>query len=81
MQKQKLNQLKTVPQLINMFNMDFYTVFILTMLILAMSLLAGGNVNINLISFHVDNHTEDKSTRTGNAARITNATEEIRAIE
>ena len=64
-----------------MFNPDFYTMFVLTMLIIAMSLLAGGNININLIAFHVDNHTEDKSTRTGNAAKITNATEEIRSIE
>lgn len=64
-----------------MFSLDFITLTALTMLIFAISLLAGGNINISVVTFNVDNHTEDKSTRAGNASRINKATEEIRSIE
>ena len=64
-----------------MFNLDFYTMITLTMLILVISVLSGGNININVVTLNVDNHKEDKSTRAGNAARIDLATEEIRSIE
>ena len=44
-------------------------------------ILTGGNINVSMFNINVDNHSEDKSIRTGNTARIDYNSEEIRAIE
>lgn len=44
-------------------------------------ILTGGNINVSMFNINIDNHSEDKSIRTGNTARIDYNSEEIRAIE
>ena len=67
-----------------MLSYEIYQGPALIILILCLILpfiLTGGNINVSMFNINVDNHSEDKSIRTGNTARIDYNSEEIRAIE
>ena len=67
-----------------MLSYEIYQGPALIILILCLILpliLTGGNINVSMFNINVDNHSEDKSIRTGNTARIHYNSEEIRAIE
>ena len=67
-----------------MISYEIYQGSALIILIMCLTLsflLTGGNINVSMFNINIDNHTEDKSIRTGNTARIDYNSEEIRAIE
>lgn len=67
-----------------MLSYEIYQGPALIILILCLILpliLTGGNINMSMFNINIDNHSEDKSIRTGNTARIDYNSEEIRAIE